>query len=111
MYRKVKATEADIEQIWRSGTGKWWGILNRVISEVFVEKVKFEERLEGGEMASHGDVCGVMWEWGIQVESKPGQIPWSRLLLACSDPRNTRGDWMMSGVNDGGIIGIVSKVN
>lgn len=70
MYRKVKATEADIEQIWRSGTGKWWGILNRVIFVVFVEKVKFEERLEGGEMASHGDVCGVMWEWGIQVESK-----------------------------------------
>lgn len=70
MYRKVKATEADIEQSWRSGTGKWWGILNRVIVVVFEEKVMFEKRLEGGEMASHGDVCGVMWEWGIQVESK-----------------------------------------
>lgn len=110
MYWKVKATEADIEQSRRSGTGKWWGILNRVIV-VFVEKVKFEERLEGGEMASHGDVCGVMWEWGIQVFRYSGKYPGAVCCLACSDPRNTSGDWMMSGVNDGGIIGITSKVN
>lgn len=37
--------------------------------------------------------------------------PGAECNLACSDPRNTRGDWMMSGVNDGGIIGIVSKIN
>lgn len=65
MYWKVKATEVEIEQSRRTGTVKWWRILNRVIVVVFVQRVKLEERLEGGEMASHGDVCGVMWEWGI----------------------------------------------
>ena len=65
MYWKVKATEVEIEQSRRTGTVKWWRILNRVIVVVFVQRVKLEERLEGGEMASQGDVCGVMWEWGI----------------------------------------------
>lgn len=36
-----------------------WRILKRVV--VFIEKVKFEQRLEGGELPRHVDVCGVVW--------------------------------------------------
>ena len=46
MYWQVKATEVEIEQSRRTGTVKWWRILNRVIVVVFVEKVKFEKDLK-----------------------------------------------------------------